>query len=97
MEKSPEEKLKQEKVLKTVRILWMFLIPFFVAIILYNLYKWTQGSDSLPSILSPLGMVFVGLASIIGFRNKPLSYVFLALGMISVFGGLAAAFMKHSS
>ena len=97
MEKSSEETLKQEKTLNLVRNLWMFLIPFFVAIILYNLYKWSKGSDSLPSILSPLGMVFVGLASIIGFRNKPLSYVFLALGLISVFGGLAAAFMKHSS
>jgi hypothetical protein len=95
MEKSPEEILKQEKLLKTVRTIWMFLTPFFVAIILFNLYKWTQGSDSLPSILSPLGMVFVGLSSIIGTRNKLLSYVFLALGMIAVIGGLVTAFMKH--
>jgi len=95
MEKSPEEKLKQEKVLKTMRKIWMFIIPFLAAGILFNLYKWTQGSNSLPSILSPLGMIFVGLASITGSRNKPLSYVFLVLGMIAVIAGLAAAFMKH--
>ena len=95
MEKSPEEKLKQEKVLKTMRKIWMFLIPFLAAGILFNLYEWTQGSDSLPSILSPLGMIFVGLANITGTRNKPLSYVFLALGLIAVVAGLVAAFMKH--
>lgn len=95
MEKSPEDKLKQEKILKTVRILWMFLIPFFAVIILFNLYNWTRGSDSLPSILSPLGMIFVGLASVTGSRNKPLSYVFLVLGMIAVVAGLVTAIMKH--
>ncbi len=89
MEKSPEEKLKQEKMLKTARTVWMFLIPLFAFVILFNLYNWwTQGKDTLPSILSPLGMIFVGFASITGSRNKPLTYVFLALGMIFVIAGL---------
>ena len=82
--------------MKTARKVWMFLIPLFAVIILFNLYNWwTQGKDTLPSILSPLGMIFVGLASITGSRNKPLSYVFLVLGMIAVVGGLVTAFMKH--
>ncbi len=89
MEKSPEEILKQEKMLKTARTVWMFLIPLFAIVILFNLYTWrTQGKDNFLSILSPLGMIFVGLASITGSRNKLLSYVFLALGMIFVIAGL---------
>lgn len=95
MEKSPEEILKQEKALKTARTVWMFLIPVFAVVILFNLYNWsTQGKDNFPSILSPLGMIFVGLASVTGSRNKPMSYVFLVLGMIAVVAGLVMTIMK---
>ncbi len=97
MEKTPEEKLKQEKVLKTARTIWMILIPIFAALVLFNLYNWTRGKDNLSGILSPLGMTFVGLASITGSRNKPLSYIFLVLGMIAVIGGLATAFIKFQN
>jgi len=95
MEKSPEEKLKQETAVKAARKVWMVLIPIFVIVILFNLYGWTQGKDNLPSILSPLGMIFVGLASITGSRNRVLSYIFIVAGMIAVVAGLVMAIMRH--
>ena len=33
------------------------------------------------------GLMFVGLATIAGARNKPLSYIFTALGGVAVLGG----------
>ncbi len=72
----------------------MILIPIFAIVILFNLYNWrTQGKDNLPSILSPLGMIFVGLASITGSRHKLLSYVFPVIGAIAVIGGLVSVIM----
>jgi len=53
------------------------------------------GKRQFAEYFTPLGMIFVGLANITGTRNKPLSYVFLALGLIAVIAGLVAAFMKH--
>jgi len=94
MEKSPEEELKREKTLKTMRTIWMILIPLFAVLALFNLYRWTQGKDGLPSFLSQSGMVLVGLAVIIGSRNKSLSYVFSVLGVIAVVAGLVMVIMS---
>ncbi|HXH69349.1 MAG TPA: hypothetical protein VNI60_03280 [Pyrinomonadaceae bacterium] len=80
--------------MRTARTMWMILIPIFAVLVLFNLYNWTRGKDGLSGILSPLGMMFVGLASITGSRNKPLSYIFLVLGMLAVIGGLVTAIMK---
>ena len=94
MEKSPEEQLKREKMLKTSRTIWMIIIPLFGVLALFNLYRWMQGKDGLPSFLSQSGMVFVGLAVIIGSRSKPLSYVFMVLGLIAVVAGLVMVIMN---
>jgi hypothetical protein len=88
MEKTPEEELKREKMLKTSRTIWMVLLPLFGVLALYNLYQWTQGKDNLPSFLSQSGMVLVGLAIIIGSRNKSLSRVLSIVGLIVVLAGL---------
>jgi UDP-N-acetylmuramyl pentapeptide phosphotransferase/UDP-N-acetylglucosamine-1-phosphate transferase len=94
MEKSPEEQLKREKAMKTARTVWMILIPIFGALALFNLYRWTQGRDGLPSFLSQSGMALVGLAIITGSRSKQLSYVFTVLGMIAVVAGLVMVIMS---
>ena len=77
-----------------MRTIWMILIPLFAVLALFNLYRWTQGKDGLPSFLSQSGMVLVGLAVIIGSRNKSLSYVFSVLGVIAVVAGLVMVIMS---
>jgi hypothetical protein len=73
----------------------MVLIPLFAVLALYNLYTWQiEGKDNLPSFLSPLGMMFIGLGIVGARRNKSLSYVFLALGVTSVFAGLITVIMN---
>jgi len=94
MEKSPEEKLKQEKSLKTARTIWTVLVVLFGVLALFNLYGLIQGKDALASVLSQSGMVFVGLAILIGSRNKLLYYVFTALGVVAVFAGFMTAIMS---
>ena len=73
---------------------WYFLIPLFVLIIVWRLYDWSQGRDDFFGIFSPLGMIFVGLASLAGRQNRPLHYFFLAVGLISVTVGLVSLFMR---
>lgn len=90
---NPDETAKREKTLRMIRNVWMFLIPFFVVIILLRLYNWNQGQDSLVGILPPLGMIFVGLAQIVGKSNKTLSYALLAVAMIFVISGLTFMIM----
>jgi hypothetical protein len=89
MEKSPEEKAQeQEKMQALATKVWYVLIPVFALVVLWRLYDWSRGEDHLAGILSPLGMIFIGLATITGRRHQPLYYLFLALGMISVVAGL---------
>lgn len=84
---------KKEKTMRTVRIIWLIIIPIFAVIICIRLYSWSQGKGGLHEILSPLGMIFVGLANIYGTRNKTLSTVFVALGLILVVSGLVTLFI----
>lgn len=91
MENTPEEKLEKEKTLRTV---WMVLTAVFAVLLLFNLYRLTQGKDALSSVLSQSGMVFVGLAILIGSRNKQLSYVFMTLGGIVLIAGLVTVIIS---
>jgi hypothetical protein len=88
MDNNPDENARKEKSLRTIRVIWMILIPVFVVIVLLRLYNWNQGRDSLVGILPPLGMILVGLAQLIGKRNKTLTYALLAVAMIFVISGL---------
>lgn len=90
-ENQTEKKAKQ---METARKIWMFITPLFALIGLFSLYNWTQSSGGRPtSALSQFGMVFVGLSIIVGKRNKTLSYVLLAAGMILVLAGLVSVIM----
>ncbi len=82
-----QEKLKK---LNTVRKIWMFLLPVFVAIVLFQLYRWSQNDGNLRGILSPAGMVFIGMAILTERYNKILSYIFIAIGLIIVIWGVVA-------
>ena len=85
---SPDQNAKREKSLRTIRIVWMFLIPIFAVIVLLRLYNWSNDRGNLVGILPPLGMILVGLAQIVGRRNKTLTYALLAVAMIFVISGL---------
>jgi len=71
----------------------MFLTPFFALIALFSFYNWTQGSSP-SSLFSQLGLMFVGLSMIVGKRNKTLTYILLAAGMIFVLVGLTREIME---
>lgn len=74
--------------MKTMRIIWTILIVVFAALVLLRLYGWSKGQDNLRGLLSPLGMVFVGLGAIIRPRNRMLSYVFTGIALVLVITGL---------
>ncbi len=81
--------MNKNKTMKTMRIIWMILIAVFAALVLFRLYSWSKGEDNLRGLLSPLGMVFVGLGAIIRPRNRMLSYVFTGIALVLVITGLA--------
>lgn len=85
---NPDDNAKREKSLRTIKTIWMFLIPVFAVVVLMRLYNWNNGRDNLVGILPPLGMILVGVAQIIGKRNKTLTYALLAVAMIFVISGL---------
>lgn len=85
-----EAAAKNEKTMRTLRVVWLILIPVFAAIILLDLYEWSQGKDELRHILAPVGMLFVGAASLIRPRNKNLATVFVTIALVLVVGGLIA-------
>ena len=96
MPNNPNETGNKEHLTRTVRILWMILIGVFAAVIWWRLYNSSQGGGSvvgLREIAAPLGMIFIGLATITGTRNKPLYYVFLVIAIILVISGLVMNIM----
>lgn len=97
MEKTPEQTSEQEKKAASAAKIYMFLTPIFALLALFNLYNWTQGSDSLPSVLSMAGMTFIGSSVIVGSHNKPLYYIFFAVGAVAVFGALIKLIAKLSN
>lgn len=72
-----------------MRVIWMILVVVFGAFILFRLYLWSNGRENFRGLLSPLGMVFVGLGAIIRPRNRMLSYVFTGIALVLVITGLA--------
>jgi len=85
---------KKAKQLRTIRKVWVILIPIFTIVILINLYNWSQGKGNLSGTFSPLGMIFVGLASLVEKRNKTLSYALLAVGIIFALTGLVLVILN---
>ena len=92
---TPNDEVKAEKKARaagTARKIWMFITPLFALIALFSFYNWTRGSS--PSgVFSQIGMMFVGLSIIVGKRNKTLSHILLAAGMIFVVAGLIRVIM----
>ncbi len=83
-----DETAKKAKVAQTMRVTWMILTPVFAALVLWQLYGWSNGRDNLRGILSPLGMFFVGLGLLAVGRNKTLSYILIGIAMILVISSL---------
>jgi hypothetical protein len=78
---------------KTMRTIWMIVTAVFAAIVLWRLYLWSNGQDNLRSVLSSLGMVFVGLGAMIRPRNRKLSYIFTGIALVLVITGLVLMFI----
>jgi len=83
-----EEDSKKAKAARTARIVWMILIPIFGLVILWDLYNYANGKDNLRGILSPLGMILLGIASLLDERSKTLKSILLGAAMILVITGL---------
>lgn len=91
--KNTEEYLDKNKTMRTMRIIWKILIAVFVVIVVWRFYEWSIGRDNLRGILSPLGMIFVGLGAITRPRNRNLSYVFTGIALVLVVTGLILMFV----
>ena len=88
-----DENSKAAKINNTMRNIWIVLIIVFVAVILWSVYKWSNGQGNLRNILSPLGMIFIGLGIIVRPHNRVLSYSMTGVAAILVVTGLVLAFM----
>jgi polyferredoxin len=88
-----DEYLNNNKTMQTMRVVWMVLVAVFSALVLWRLYNWSNGQDNLRGILSPLGMIFVGLGAIIRPRNRMLSYAFTGIALVLVISGLVLMFI----
>lgn len=89
--KDEEKDAKQAKIQRTARTVWMILIPIFAAVILWELYSYANGKDNLRGIMTPLGMIFLGVASIVDERSKMLKSILLVAAMIIIISGLIMA------
>ncbi len=86
--KTDEKTLKREK---TLRVFWMVLIGVFFAAIVLRVMNWMRDGGDLYGILSPLGMIFVGLVQMRVTNNKALQTTLLAVAMVMVIAGLVLA------
>ena len=87
-----DENSKAAKINNTMRIVWIILITVFAAVILWRVYDWSNGQGNLRDILSPLGMIFIGLGIIVRPHNRLLSYSMTGIAAILVVAGLVLAF-----
>ena len=78
---------------KTIQTIWTILIVVFAGLVLWYLYQWQTAGASLRQILSPLGMVFVGLGVITRSRNRRVSVIFTSIALVLVLSGLALMFV----
>lgn len=87
-----DENSKAAKINNTMRVVWIILVTVFAAVILWRVYTWSNGQGNLRDILSPLGMIFIGLGIIVRPYNKILSYSMTGIAAILVITGLVLAF-----
>jgi hypothetical protein len=91
---SSKADLKKAKTLRLIRKVWMVLVPLFAAIILWRLYNYSNGNDSLSGILSPLGMLLIGIASLLGERYKIQKSILFGLALVLVITALVLLFVN---
>ncbi len=89
MTEKSEADAKAQKREKTLRVFWMMLIGVFFAVIVLRVMNWLRDGGDLYGILSPLGMVFVGLVQMRITNNKVLQTILLVVAVVLVFSGLA--------
>lgn len=78
---------------KTLRPIYYFLIVLAVLLIVWRVYQWSQGRDNFYGIGSPLGLVFLFAAMIVGKSNIALYYGLLAAALLCVFASFIPAFI----
>jgi hypothetical protein len=88
-----EDAAKKEKAAQTMRVIWSILIVIFSFFALVQLYEWSIGKTGLRHILSPLAIIFVGLAGVFGRRNKSLRTVLIAIALIFCASSLITLFV----
>lgn len=84
---------KKAKAEKMMRIIWIVLIAIFSVLALWRVYDWSRGQDNLRGVLSPFGMIFLGIGAIIRPQNARLSYVFTGIALVLVFASLILLFI----
>ena len=84
---------KKAKLEQTMRVIWTILIAIFAVIAAWRLYDWSRGQDNLRGVLSPFGMIFLGIGAIVRPRNARLSYVFTGIALILVIASLILLFI----
>lgn len=83
---------------KGLRVFWLLMIGVFLTVIVLRVLNWvrdggTSGDGNLYGILSPLGMIFVGLVRIGVTANRTLRAILLAVGLALALAGLVMAFV----
>jgi hypothetical protein len=76
---------------RTLRVFWMMLTGIFFAVIVLRILNWMRDGGDLYGILSPLGMIFVGLTQMRVTNNKVLQTILLAVAVVLVIAGLVLA------
>ena len=84
---------KKAKAVQTMRIVWIILIAVFAVIAVWRIYDWSRGQDNLRGVLSPFGMIFLGIGAIMRPQNAKLSYVFTGIALVLVFTSLILLFI----
>ena len=80
---------KEAKATRASRYTWMVAILIAVVYILLVLYNWRNNVSHLSGILTPLGMIFLVLAMIVGEEKKVPHYILVGIAMILILSELA--------